>query len=176
MLPRRFHFMPQTGFTLVELVIVIVVLGIISVYAVMKSVSQAEVTLFSQAQKLAGDIRHAQTLAYTSGNRMRLTIDSGTYSVCVAGAPAAPCNTTSNDSTSNDFRVTLQKGVTLSGSTALPAMLDFNSLGRPIDSSNGTPVPGATSYCLNIGSSCGETVSVAALTGVVKVCPPATCP
>ena len=74
----------QTGFTLVELVIVIVVLGIMSVYAMMKGASPAEMSVPSQAQKLASDIRHAQTLAYTSGNRMRLTITAGangTYGV-----------------------------------------------------------------------------------------------
>lgn len=152
MLPRRFRSVPQIGFTLVELVIVIVVLGVISAYAVMKSVSPAEFTLPSQAQKLASDIRHAQTLAYTSGNRMRLTITAGTngtYGVtCVTGS--APCNT--------DFSVTLQKDVVLAGT---PTTLDFTSLGQP---------SAGASYTLTSGSST-VTVAVAALTGLVTVSP-----
>ena len=148
----------QTGFTLVELVIVIVVLGIMSVYAMMKGASPAEMSVPSQAQKLASDIRHAQTLAYTSGNRMRLTITAGangTYGVtCVTGT--MPCNT--------DFSVTLQNGVILAG----PPTLDITSLGQP---------SAAASYTLTSGSQ--AKVSVAALTGLVNVCPPdpaGTCP
>ncbi len=65
----------QSGFTLVELIIVIVLLGIMSAYAIMKSASVAEATLPSQAEKMASDIRQAQTLAYTTGQRMRLTVN-----------------------------------------------------------------------------------------------------
>ena len=151
----------QTGFTLVELVIVIVVLGVMSAYATMKRSSPAEITLPSQAQKMASDIRHTQTLAYTWGKRMRLSVATpganGTYRViCFAGTPAC--------TTSNDFSVTLEKGIVLAGST-----LYFNSLGQPSDSS-GSPVASATSYTLG-SSSDTETVSVAALTGLVTVTP-----
>jgi MSHA pilin protein MshC len=161
------------GFTLVELVIVIVVLGIISVYAVVKSVSPAEITLPSQAQTLASDIRHAQTLAYTWGKRMRLSISAGTtYSVsCVTGASGSPCNT------SNDFSVTLKKDVVLAGSVtrqdgapltcpASASALEFNSLGQPVDCLGNSAF---ASYTLTSGSS--KTVFVAALTGLVTVSP-----
>ncbi len=140
----------QSGFTLVELIIVIVLLGIMSAYAMMESVSPAEVTLPSQAEKMASDIRHAQTLAYTTGKRTRLTIDdgvNGTYSVtCVT--PPTPCST--------DFSVTLQKGVVLGDS---PTM-DFNTLGQP---------SAAASYTLTSDST--KTISVEALTGNVTVSP-----
>ena len=147
----------QRAFTIVELVIVLVVLGILSAYAMMKVASLDEMSLPSQAQKLASDIQHAQTLAYTSGNRMRFTIApgiNGTYGVtCVTGT--TPCN--------SDFSVTLQKNVVLAGP---PATLDFTSLGQP---STGA------SYTLTSGSST-VTVALAALTGFIKVCPPDTCP
>ena len=153
----------QTGFTLVELIIVIVVLGTLSAYAVMRSVSTAEITLPSQAETMASNIRHAQTLAYTSGNRMRLTINAGingSYAVaCVTGT--TPCST--------DFSVTVEKDVALAGST-----LYFNSLGQPSDSS-GNPLSNATSYALCVPScapgNSSKTVSVAAQTGLVTVSP-----
>jgi prepilin-type N-terminal cleavage/methylation domain-containing protein len=150
----------RAGFTLIELIVVLAGVGILAVYAVMNTPTSAEITLPSQAQKLAGDIRRAQTLAYTSTKRMLLTVNggaNGTYSVtCVTGVVA--CNT------SNDFSVTVQKGVVLAG----PNLLYFNSLGQPADS-NGQPIAGTTVYTLTSGST--ETISVAPLTGLVTVSP-----
>ena len=140
----------QAGFTLVELIIVIVALGVLTAYAVMKSVPAAELTLPSQAQTLASNIRHAQTLAYTTGRSLRLTITTGangTYSVsCVT---AGTCT--------QAFSVTLQKDVVLGGTSTV----DFSTLGQP---------SGAASYTLSSGGAT-ETVSVAALTGLVTVSP-----
>lgn len=141
----------QTGFSLVELIVVIVVLGILSAYAVMRNITPAEMTVPSQAQTMASDIRHVQTLATTWGRRMRITITGTGYSVsCVDGA--IPCPT---------FSVSLQNGVTLTTISITP--LDFNSLGEPLDSSSAAT---SASYTLGSGSSV-KTVSVQALTGFV---------
>ena len=152
----------RAGFTLVELVIVIVVLGIVSVYAAMKSVSPAEATLPSQAQKLASDIRHIQTLAYTWGKRLRISITTGangSYSVSCVTSGASPCNTSPviDPATGNSFSVALQKNVVLGGS----ATLDFTSLGQPVAAASYTTVSGGST----------KTISVAALTGYVTVAP-----
>ena len=152
----------RAGFTLVELVIVIVVLGIVSVYAAMKSVSAAEATLPSQAQKMASDIRHTQTLAYTWGKRLRISITSGvngSYSVSCVTAGASPCDTSPviDPATGNGFSVALQKNVVLDPSPTL----DFNSLGQP---------SAAVSYTATSGGST-KTIWVAALTGYVTVTP-----
>jgi len=159
---------PQSGFTLVELVVIIVVLGIMSVYATMKSVSPAVFTLPSQAEKLASDIRHMQTLATTWGRSLRLSATAGAngvYSVKCVVSGASPCNTYPNPvidpATGTSFSVAVQKDVVLAG----PITLDFNSLGQP---------SAAASYCLTSGGST-ENVGVAALTGLVAVTA-ATCP
>lgn len=171
---NHFRFLVQAGFTVVELIIVVVVLGIISAYAIMKTVSPGVATLPSQAQTMANDIRHAQSLAYTGGKSLRLLlVGSNQYAVysCVANtAGTILCNTTSTDpimdpATGQQFIGTLQKGVTLSVLSGT-SPLDFNSLGQP--SAN-------VAYCLKIpgnsGSTCDEAVSVAALTGYVAVSP-----
>ena len=138
----------QTGFTLVELIIVIVVLGIMSAYAVMRYTSPAEVTLPSQAQTMASNIRAVQTLATTSGRRIRIDFTATRYTVsCVDGANPCP-----------GFYVDLENGVTLSTISITP--LDFNSLGQPLNSAGAST---AASYTLG-GA---KTVSVAALTGFV---------
>jgi MSHA pilin protein MshC len=154
----------KAGFTLIELVIVIVLLGILSAYAVMKGVSPSALSLPSQSQTFASDMRRVQNLAYTSGRRTKFHIAtgaSGSYAGCIDGA--SPCNSVS---------VTLQEGVTLAGTTA---DLYFNSLGEPSDISS-SALSAATNYALCYGGST-ETISVSALAGLVKVCPPDTaCP
>ena len=154
----------QSGFTIVELIMVIVLLGIVSVVAVMKGTSPGLITLPSQAQNMASDIRHAQTLAYTRGQRMYLAIHAGTngsYNVCVAGASCS--------SITAIFNGNVTRNVVLAGSD-----LYFNSLGQPSDSS-GVALASDTSYTLCYPS-CGsgnalETITVARLTGYVAVTP-----
>ncbi len=144
----------QTGFSLVELVIIIATLGVVSVVVMMRGTTPSAMTLPSQAQTLASDIRHTQTLAYTSGRRMRIALSQTGYSVsCVDGA--SPCPSAS---------VLLQKGVTLTTS-GIVTPLDFNSLGQPLTSAGAST---AASYTLVSGSDT-KTVAVAALTGLVTV-------
>lgn len=155
-------FLPQIGYSLIELVVVIVILGIISVYASPRFISTGEVTLPSQAHKLASDIRHAQVLAITWGKSLRLSIapgPNGSYSVSCVTTSSSPCNSTPviNPAIGSSFNVVLQKSVVLGGTNSL----DFNSLGQPST---------AASYTLTSGNS-SVTVSVAALTGFVTVSP-----
>ena len=91
----------ETGFTLVELVIVIVVVGVLSAYAAMKSSSAGVYSLFSQAQTMASDLRHAQSLATTLGVTLRISVTAGTngsYSVSCVTSTTSPCNGVANSS------------------------------------------------------------------------------
>ena len=162
----------QSGFTLIELVIVMVLLGIVGTVAMMANGSASVFTLASQAQSLSSDIRHVQQLATTWGKTLRITAVAGvngTYSVSCANGGTSPCNGTSavvNPATGSSFTVALQRNVSLSG----PATLDINSLGRPSDvAGQGVPTT-ATTYTLSAGGST-QSVAVAALTGSVTVAP-----
>ena len=151
----------QRGFTIVELVTVMVLLALISAYAVIRSVSSADVTLPSQAQSMASDIRHTQALATTWGRSLRLAIcaASATYTVSDKSSAATACNqaAVTDPATGDSFNVTLEKGVALAG----PDTLDFNSLGQPSN---------AAIYTLSAAGTT-ETVAVQALTGSVTVTP-----
>src|SRR5215213_4273363 len=122
----------EAGFTLVEMVIVMVVLGVLSAYALMANSSPAAYTMLSQAQKMAADIRHAQALASTWGRSLRITAvagTNGTYSVSCVSTGASPCDVSPviNPATGSTFMVSLQRNVALTG----PASLDIDSLGKP---------------------------------------------
>lgn len=152
----------EAGFTLMELIIVIVVVGVLSAYAMMKNSSSSVFSLLSQAQTLAGDIKHVQTMATVWGKNLTISATdgaNGTYSVCLTPQIPAPCtNPVINPATGTAFTISLQKGVVL---TATNPTLAINSLGQPASSAR---------YTLS-----SETVSVkvdvAELTGHVTVTP-----
>lgn len=151
----------QRGFTLVELIIVIVVIGIVSAYAIMKNSSPAAYALLSQAQTMASDLRHVQLLATTWGRSLRITAVSGVngvYSVSCVNAGAAPCNVSPvlNPTTGSAFAVTVHDAV-LSG----PASLDISSLGQPA---------AGAAYAISAGGTTMN-VTVAPVTGFVVVSP-----
>ena len=150
----------EAGFTLVEMVIVMAVLGVLSAYALMANSSPAGYTMLSQAQKMAADIRHAQAMATSWGRSLRITAVAGTngsYSVSCVTSGASPCDVSPviDPATGSTFSVNLQRNVALSG----PATLDIDSLGSPSV---------AATYVVS-GGGVSTNVSVAAVTGFVSV-------
>jgi type II secretory pathway pseudopilin PulG len=143
------------------MIVVVGVVGILAAYAIIKNGSAGVYSLLSQAQTLAGDVRHVQALATTWGKSLRITAvsASGTYSVSCVATGAFPCNTNPviNPATGSAYTVAVQQGATLSG----PGTLDISSLGRPSAAATYTVTSGATSVNVN----------VAAITGYVSVVP-----
>ena len=86
----------RRGFTLIELIMVIVLIGIIAIAAAPKMVDIIGTKAGSFQDKLRADIRYAQNLAMTSGLRSRVdfsvanqySIQSSTTSTCSAFIPA----------------------------------------------------------------------------------------
>ncbi len=123
-----------SGFTLIELVIVIVLVSILSAYAVVKWPSDSELKLPAQASLLANHIRHIQALAMHWGQPLRLIVGAGGYSVsCVTASASAPCNNNPviDPVTNQSFSISLESGISLGG-----ADVDFDTLGRPVSGSN----------------------------------------
>jgi prepilin-type N-terminal cleavage/methylation domain-containing protein len=148
------------GFTLIELVMVMIVIAIVAAYTVVNNLSAGSYTLRSQAEMLAANLRHAQSMATTRGRSLRVTLTAGTngtYSVSCVTAGSSPCNVTPvlDPATNTSFSTTVQKDVVIAG----PATLDFDNFGKP--SAAGT-------YTLTYGSNT-FTVTVAAVTGFITV-------
>ncbi|HEU5338380.1 MAG TPA: type II secretion system protein [Sulfuricaulis sp.] len=80
----------QRGFTLVELVAIIALLGILAFVAVPRFMNQGAVNVSVMAEQLANDIRYTQSLAMTSGQGNRINLTSATYQITTSsGGPVA---------------------------------------------------------------------------------------
>lgn len=118
----------QSGFTLVEFIIVLVLLGIFSAVVSIRWRSAGAYTVRAQADLLAANIHHAQNLSSTQGRLLRLNVYPDQY--CATVPPETACaNAIKDPATSKPFHVVLANAVLLTGSST-----DFDSLGRPIDS------------------------------------------
>lgn len=73
--------MRVSGFTLVELVVTVLLIGILAVSLWPRTPEKASLTLTARAEQLASDIRLAQTLSMTGGQRYCLSLTP------VAGPP-----------------------------------------------------------------------------------------
>lgn len=77
------NFMNNHGFTLLELVIVIVIIGIIATAGVFSGfdTTQTQFSLKAEAQKLASNIRYIQSQALTQNQSLRVNINSDNYTL-----------------------------------------------------------------------------------------------
>lgn len=75
--------MNNHGFTLLELVIVIVIIGIIATAGVFSGfdTTQTQFSLKAEAQKLASNIRYIQSQALTQNQSLRVNINSDNYTL-----------------------------------------------------------------------------------------------
>lgn len=145
------------GFSLLELVIVLVILGTLAAFAVPR-ISPADNTLAAQADRLARDLRHVQALAMQQGRTLAFDVQSATtYRATFGGS------TITDPATREPYTVTLENGVTLSGTDSA-----FDSLGRPVAA--GSLLAVAHVYTLS-GSSRTATITLSPITGFVTVTP-----
>ena len=79
----------KKGFTLIELVMVILILGIISAVILLRTPSLPTFRSDQAAYKIKSDIRYAQSYALTAQKRTRISFDVGaeTYTVYYESSP-----------------------------------------------------------------------------------------
>lgn len=147
----------QQGFSVIELVVAIVIMGIIAAYVGINW-PFGDATVGAQAEQLARDIRHTQMIAMSQNRQLTLTVSSGGYSVTESGS------TINDPAGSGPFSEAFRDGVSASGGS-----LTFDGLGRPIVIGSGL-ASSSTSFSVS-GSSMSYSVSVAPITGFVSVSP-----
>jgi len=119
----RNHTATTSGFTLIELVIVIVIMGILATGVTHVNTGQTAMTLAAQARALVSDLRYTQNLAMTKDARYKLVKASNTqYTISKIGSP-----TPSND--------VLMKTVNLKSGTTFSSfpngLIAFDTTGVP---------------------------------------------
>jgi MSHA pilin protein MshC len=143
------------GYTIVELVLVIVILAILGVLAGPRFFDNAAIDERAYADELAGSLRYAQKVAVASGCRVRAEIAAGSYALTQQSPQSGHCNPAD---TSFPLAVRLSTGELMNGLApggviAAPAItLVYDALGRTNLASNQTIMVGARSLTIQANS------------------------
>ena len=109
-----------TGFTLVELVVVILLVGILSFVAMPRFFKTPGFTERNAAEEVLTAFRYAQQLAMSRGGNVQVVISGSHYQIQIAGVAVA------NPNGSGAYNVNLPGGITATNTT-----ITFDNLGRP---------------------------------------------
>ena len=155
------HACRLRGFTIAEIMVVLVILSIMVTVAVPMGLDSTDTHAVAAASRITGDIQYAQNMAISTGNSVTVTFSAvnDTYSLSnVSGLLTHPVERT-------DFVVALPNRDEMSQADIVTVDFDgsssvtFDELGAP--TSGGTVVIQADATVI--------TVSVADVTGIVKV-------
>jgi MSHA pilin protein MshC len=163
------HSAQQRGFTLIELIMVIVMLGILSIYAAPRMFNTGDfyargfhdetLALLRYAQKTAIAQRRTVCVTFVSSAPASATLSiasAAATSTCDAPLTGPNQNCTSGTPSGSKGCITARSGISYSSS---PTSLNFNGLGQPNAS--------ATFQISTLSGSAGNPIIVEAETGYV---------
>jgi MSHA pilin protein MshC len=163
--PPRCRALGQRGFTLVELVLVLVILGVLSVYALPRLFDTKAVYARGFHDETLGYLRFAQKTAIAQRRTVCVTFTSNSVTLAIASA-AATFNCSSpgtltgpKGTTAATVSLTAQRDAAFA---TAPSNFNFDGLGQPI---TGAGVASAT-QTFSVTDS-GRTITVETATGYI---------
>lgn len=168
---KCFIFPGEGGFTLIEWVLVIVLVGIIAVVISPNLGSLSSIRLNNAVNKMVGDLRYAQQLAITTQSRHGLTVNSTSqYTVHRDVPPDTPVSDPTNLGQTlvvnfDTYQQGQLSGVRFNSTTPFcgGSVIEFNSIGAPTDTA-GTLLTCTASIGLTYASGT-ETITIEPNTG-----------
>jgi len=156
----------QAGFTLIEVIAVLVIIAIVAAVAISKGISNSQISAVSEADILKANLRFAQLKAMQEDQNQNGTTSywgiyfSGNAYTLYNGSTAASINLPSETSSTHTF----SGGVTAVSPSPNP--VSFNDWGSPVDTS-GNPLSASLTITLNSGSHTAQ-VTVTQNTGFIQ--------
>jgi len=159
--PRPLEPLNRSGFTVIELVVVIVIIGILAAIVLPNinfSTTSSTVSSWGAAYIIASDIRYTQECAMASMVPKGISFTNGSFTSgqIVYTFPATAPSTSSLDPTGR-----LPSAVTIGTPGGNPFTLTFNSLGEPEESTS-------NSITVTVGG-ITRTITVTQYTGMVSI-------
>ena len=155
----------QSGLTLIELLIVILLIGVLGTLAFSRYSGRFEQSLVAQADVLRRNLAHAQTLAIGRSLRLKFTASVSQYQVEQCSNTACTSTTALTDPvTGRAFVVTLDNGAVVGN----PGSFLIDNLGRPATATGLIGTSPAFTVQLVLSSK-SRSVLVAPLTGFTLV-------
>mgnify|MGYP001335431434 FL=1 len=147
----------KDGFTMIEVIAVLVIMGILSAVVAVKMSNTSAIDLASQVEAVKGHLRYAQTRAMNSNLvAWGINFNSTTSYYLFQGAGSAtPVQLPGEDSAT--ISLTAKK----SGLTITPVRVTFNEFGSPCDAS-GTPLTADVTVTTS-----GGTITITKNTGFI---------
>jgi len=152
---------PQSGFTLIELIMVIAALLIIAAIVAPRITGVTGTKVNGTARKIAADIRYAQQLAISTQTNHGVIFynSSDTYSIYRGTTSTIITDSFTGGAYTVQLNTGNYEGVTLDGDY----QVEFDALGSPVTGGGGSVTISAG------GSAPVRTISVAANTGKVSI-------
>lgn len=154
---------PTRGFTLIELVMVVVVISILTATVMFNFNTQRQHAVVVQADEFRRAVSHAQLIAISQGVRLQLTTTATGYSVRICSD--TQCNTATGPMTDPVTGGPFTADFSGDNITLSVGAVDFDSLGRPQSSGALRTTPSTFTFTSGDNS---ESVSILPITGFAQ--------